>query len=165
MYRLVPCLAFSSLIQLIETSSVLFSAYLCWHFSSLSLCSLAQGHALALAFARHLRWSLRPGTPARKSPRDPYCYSPSRALRDEVSAIAQSRNQVPFRPQSRKCMGMAKVSRRAGAHPDVQKDSRKPLLLLGCRVSANIRIIRFRDLHVHASPGGVSTGRDREITD
>ena len=76
---------------------------------------------------------------------------PRRSFRD--SAVRAIRSAVPFRPQSRKCMGMAKVSRRAGAHPDVQKDSRKPLLLLGCRVSANIRIIRFRDLHVHASPG------------
>ena len=108
-------------------------------FSLFILFSLAQGHALALAFARHLRWSLRPGTPARKSPRDPYCYSPSRAPRRSFrdSAVRAIRSAVPFRPQSRKCMGMAKVSRRAGAHPDVQKDSRKPLLLLGCRVSAN----------------------------
>ena len=141
--------------SLFEIRSVLWRKM--FIFVSLFLFSLAQGHALALAFARHLRWSLRPGTPARKSPRDPYCYSPSRAprrsFRDSAIRSHSGRNveSAWVRPKCPAAPGPTPMCKRIAG-------SRYSCSAVACRP-----IIRFRDLH--ASPGGVSTGTDREITD
>ena len=84
---------------------------------------------------------------------------------DEVSAIAPCAQSGPRSHSGRKVESAwvwPKCPAAPGPTPMCKRiaGSRYSCSAVACRP-----IIRFRDLHVHASPGGVSTGRDREITD
>lgn len=83
------------------------------------------------------------------------------ALRDEVSAIARTkpRTSGPRSHSGRKVESAwvwPKCPTAPGPTPMCKRiaGSRYSCSAVACRP-----IIRFRDLHVHASPGGVSTGR------